>query len=435
MTLLRRLGLALAGAGVAFALTACGGGGGDGDGGGDASLRLLNVTNDIASLDLYSERDDTETLRNEAVARDAIGDYVTLKGQTYSLLVKRAGADATLLEQTSRSLSGGNKYTVIAYSYSGAYKSALLSENEEDKPDTGKTKLRVLNLSTDAGDLDVYVTDAGTDLSDASPSIAALGGGSVSAYATVTSGSRRIRVTAAGDSDDVRLDIPVAELESTGIVNLVLTPGNSGVLVHGYLLPQGGDLTLAKNTQSRVRLLSSVSTNGVVAATVNGTTLATAQGSPSIGGYMNVTAGTLAGTFTVNGAAVTTPTATLTAGNDYSLMVAGDPGASSVYVIGDDNRLPTATTKAKFRLINGMPAETGGLQLQVNFTQLGSGVAFGSASTPTQADAGENATVTVTSPLNGTVFSQTDFTIAEQGVYTVFMLAGAAAPPGLRKER
>ncbi|MGA0611128.1 DUF4397 domain-containing protein [Caldimonas sp. KR1-144] len=437
MTLLRRLGLALAGAGVAFALVACGGGG-DGDGGGgDASVRLLNVTNDIAALDLYSEEDDEEAVRSEGVGRDAVGDYFSLKADTYNFLVKRAGADATLLQQTSRSVSGGNKYTVIAYGYEGAYKSALLSENEDDSPASGKTKIRVLNLSADAGNLDIYVTDADTPLSDASPVIASLDGGSVSAYATVTSGNRRIRVTAAGDNADLRLDIPAATLESTGIVNVVLTPGNGGVLVHGYLMPQGGDLTLAKNTQSRVRLVSSVTSTGSVGAAVNGTTLATAQSSPSVGGYANVTAGALTGTFTVNGVAITTPTATLVAGNDYSLMVAGDPGASSVYVIGDDNRLPTTTKKAKFRLFNGVPTETAGLSLQVNLNPLADGVAFGAASTATQVDAAADSTIEVNSGLGSTVYSRTDQDIAEQGVYSVFLLAGnpAGSTGLLRKER
>lgn len=439
MTLLRRLGLALAGAGVAFALAACGGG--SDSGGGNASVRLLNVTNDIASLDLYtapSDDDDNLTLRNEAVARDGLGDFITINGDTYDLFIKRAGAEATLLTQTSRALSDDNKYTVIAYSYEGAYKSALLSENEDDEPDTGKTKVRVLNLSVDAGDLDIYVTDADTPLSDASPVIGTLGGGSVSAYTTVNSGTRRIRVTAAGDKDDLRLDIPTATLESTGILNVILTPGNGGVLVHGYLLPQGGELTLAKNAQARVRLVSSVTSSGSIGAIVNGTTLATAQRAPSIGSYVNVTGGALNGTFTVNGAAIAAPTATtLTAGNDYTLMVAGDPGASSVYVLSDDNRLPTTTTRAKFRLINGVPTETAGLSLLVNFNPLANDVAFGTASTATQEDSGTDATIEVTSPLSQTpLFSRTEFTIAEQGVYSVFMLAGSTSPVGLlRSER
>jgi len=426
INLLRRLGLALAGAGVAFAMAACGGGGDD-SGGGNGSVRLLNVTNDIASLDLYSEKSDTQTLRNEAIARDGLGEYATLAKGTYSFQVKRAGNEATLLEQTSRSIAGDGKYTMVAYSYEGAYKSVLLSENDDTKPDAGKTRLRVLNLSSDAGNVDIYVTDANTPLSDASAIILALEGGSVSAFTSVNSGDRRIRVTGAGNKDDVRLDIPVAALGDTTTVNLLLTPTNGGVLVHGYLLPQGGDLTVAKNSQARVRLIASVSTGGSVGATVNGAVLGTALRSPQVAGtYTNVPAGALAGSFTVNGAAVTAPTATLVAGNDYSLMVAGVPGASTVYVLPDDNRAPTTTGRSKVRLVNGVAGDVSGLSMTIDFESVADGTLLGTASTPKQVPFGTEKAVQVTSPLSANPLYDPDngVTLIEGAVYSVFVLSG-----------
>lgn len=440
MTLLRRLGLALAGTGIALALAACGGGGGDGDSGGDASLRLLNLTNDSTAQDLYSERQDTQTVRNEAVARDAIGPYATLNAATYTLVVKRAGTDGTLIEQGSRALKGGEKYTLVTYGYQGAYKSALLAETESDKPESGRTKIRVLNLAPDTVPdlLDVYVTDANVDLADVSPVVNGLE--AISTFVTVNSGPRRIRVTAAGNKADLRLDIATVDLASQDIVNVLLAQGNSGVLLHGYVLPQGGNLTVAKNTQSRVRLVSSVTGGGLVGAVVNGTTLATAQRAPSVtSSYVNVAAGSIAGsTFTVNGTTIASPAATLVGGEDYTIMVAGDPGASSVYTFGDDNRMPTTVGKAKFRLYNGAPTEAAGLSLQVNLSPLADGIGFGAASPTAPTDISADATVEVVSAQTGaTVYSRTEQTVAERAVYSVFLLTGGTTTTTglLRKDR
>lgn len=426
MTLLRRLGLALAGAGVAFAMAACGGGGDD-ESGGNGSVRLLNVTNDIASLDLYSEKGDTTTLRNEAIARDAIGSYATLSSGNYSFQIKRAGNEATLLEQTSRSISKDGKYTVVAFSYEGAYRSILLAENDDTTADSGKTRVRVLNLSNDAGNLDIYVTDANIPLSDASPIILALEGGSVSAFTAVNSGDRRIRVTAAGNKEDVRLDIPVASLASAGTTNLILTPSNGGILVHGYLLPQGGDLVVAKNSAARVRLVASVSSGGTVGATVNGMVLGTALRSPQVSGtYTNVPAGALTGSFTVNGAAVAAPATTLVAGNDYSMMVAGDAGAATVYALSDDNRAPTTAARSKVRLVNGVAGDVSGLSMTIDFESVADGTLLGTASTPKQVPFGTEKTVQVTSPLSADpLYNPTNgVALVEGGVYSVFMLSG-----------
>jgi hypothetical protein len=420
----------------ALALLACGGGGDDDGGGGTARVRLINLTSDIASLDLYTERDSNTAQRNANVAADTIASYADLDATSYNLQVRRSGSDTTLLLQAGRTLASGTGYTLIAYGYDGAYKSALMSDNDA-AGDSGKAKLRVFSTANDAGLLDVYLTDANTPLSGATANFSGLGSGAFTGFLQVTQGTYRLRITAAGDKNDVRLDLPSVALGNQQVVTLILTPGQGGVLVHGYLIPQGGALTLAKNSSVRARVVASIPGNGAVSVSAGGTVLASGLRSPTLGSYVLVPSSGLPLDVSVNGTAVGAPALAAAGGSDVTVLVGGTSGAEQVQLIQDDNRLPSVSTRAKVRVVNGIAGDTGGLTMTLNFSAIATGIAFGTASDPVSVVGGSNQLLEVTSPLSANpLFSTDDLTLAAQGVYTVFLLSGQTNPAGvLRRER
>ena len=91
----------------------------------------------------------------------------------------------------------------MAFGEVGAF-GALRLDDTLDEADAGETKLNVANVSS-AGALDVYITEADVDLDDTTPVLS--GVGAAFASVSVDSGTFRLRVTAAGDTCDVRLDI------------------------------------------------------------------------------------------------------------------------------------------------------------------------------------------------------------------------------------
>ena len=98
--------------------------------------------------------------------------------------------------------------TLITYGFAGFTRTTLLQE-EEAAPDASKAKLLVLNLSPDAGALDVYPTAPTDSLDTATRSVANLQSGSGSGFISMSSGSYRVRVTGYNQrSTDIRLDIP-----------------------------------------------------------------------------------------------------------------------------------------------------------------------------------------------------------------------------------
>ena len=107
-------------------------------------------------------------------------------------------------------------------------------------------------------------------------------------------------------------------------------------------------------------------------------------------------------------------------------------------MISDDNRLPSTTTGARIRLINGITGQ-GALTLAMDFSAVANNVALGAASDYTAVSSNASSRLDVTSGLTGSVLFTTGTTnvnIQALGVYTVLVLDGATLPSGvLRKER
>lgn len=419
---------------LAAVLGGCGGGGSDSSG--SATLRVVNASPSYGTLDFYV--DDSVLL--SGVASGTASGYASVDaGTALATSFTRAGS-ATPLTETDRTLSGDTPYTVIAYGWEGALRTFQVAETES-APDSGKAKIRTINLAPDAGALDVYVTGVTDALSDVSPVNAGVSGGSLSSFSTLTQGTYRIRVTAAGDKSDVRLDMPSVTLASGEIASLVIEPTSGGVLVNALVLEQQGAVTAFSNRYGRARLVAAVSGNAGVAASLGGTTLSSGSRSPLVGNYVLVPTGELELDASVNGSAVASSNVSVTPGADLTLLVSGDPGAAQTTVLADDNRLPSvptgSSTKARIRLVNAVSGLGAGLSLVVDYSALADDLAFDTASSYVTLGSGSLGEIDVTSPLQtAALYSATDVTLASDGVYTVFLMGGATSAAGtLRRDR
>jgi hypothetical protein len=364
-----------------------------------------------------------------------VADYVPIGEASYTLRVKRAGATTTLV-QGDRSLAGGEYYTAVAYGREGAVRLVVFSDNEE-APTSGYAKFRVFNAAADAGSLDVYVTEASTTLDESSPTTSLVAGGAVTGHVEIAQGSYRVRVTAANDKTDLRLDLPELALADQAIVTLLLQPGSGGVLVHALIVQQRGAVTVRKNDKARARLVAAATDNAGVSASVGGTSLNVNLRSPSVGAYTLVPAGTQAVNVSVNGSTTLGSSMPLTAGADYTLLVHGPGTAPDLKMLSDDNRPPTNTARAKLRLVHAVAGLDGGLTLAKDYVAVANDVPYASASTAAQVDAATDARIEVTSPLAASaLYVNDDASIAAGGVYSVFMLGGSGAAVGvLRRDR
>lgn len=348
-----------------------------------AQVRLVNASSGYAQLDLRMG----DQQRFGAVTYGASAGYVEVDPDDSSASISSSGSATTLVNFTA-ALSAKKYYTVLAYGAAGALRHVVLDDNAS-APDAGKAQLRVLNTSTDAGALDVYLTATDEPLTAAVPVHSGAAAGTLSSAITVNSGNWQLRVTAAGSKTDVRLNVPLLALPSRHVATLVLTPGvrivpgaagGGGVLVGALTLAQQGDITREDARHARVRLAALVADSGMVDATVGTVTLGAGAASPSVDEYKLVPAGVPAVDVRVSGRALLSSAITLGAGRDYTLMAYGPLAGGTAVWLEDDNRLPTDGTKAKLRLINGLSNSTAALAMTLNSRPAASGVVAGTAS-------------------------------------------------------
>ncbi len=412
---------------AAFALSGCGGS----DDATKANLRLVNASKGYSTLSLALN----DSTVQSGVAYGGSAAYVMVNPSDTNAAVNSPSAASTLSSSTLN-LSKKNYYTLLAYGKAGSLNTLGLDDNTS-APASGKTLLRVINTASDAGALDIYVTGSNDSLTASTTLLSGQSYGALSGYVNFNSGTWRLRVTAAGSKTDVRLDLSAVDFASQGVMTLVLTPGDGGVLVHGLLLADRGDVANKPNSQARVRVVAGVTDNGTVSAVLGGTTLVNAVAAPAQTGYVLVNAGTLTLAATVTGTANGTPASlssvTLAGGSDYTLMVYATPSAPMAVLLADDNRYPSDTSRAKVRLVHGVSNVSGTLSMKLNFVVLADTVALGTASGYSLADPSTTAQITVDAfgSTSALYSSAANLTLLANTSYTLFMVGSSSAPVAL----
>ena len=408
---------------------------------GTANIRLLNVSTGYASLDLYASNNGNTTpnytAQLQGVAYETLGNYVAIGSGTYSLEFRKNGTSSALATDGSENLTDSSHTTYVGYGSSGNFATVKIGE-DQSSANSGYAKVTVINAS-EAGNVDVYLTDSTTELVNASPLVSNIATGATSTI-TLTSGNYRLRVIGTGDTTDLRADVAQVTFNSTTVNSLLLTSTTGGMLVNVSLLPQQGSLSTYNSTQARIRGAVGIANGTTVNATVSGTNILTNATVGVIGGtYTLVNSGSLPITLNVDGAAVTVPNQTLAAGADYTLLAWSNASGTQTSLIADDNTLPASlTSKSRVRLLNGMSGIGDPLTLLVNFQTGATGVALGTASALAQFASGTNNEVDVIdTTTSATLLTKTTLTLDAGGVYTMFMAGGGNSPVNgtLRKDR
>lgn len=388
-------------------------------------VRLVNATTAYTTMDLFADGDAVTT----GVPVDSVSAYADVKEGSRVLSVRLGGAasDATT---STQSVSTDKHYSLVAYLSGTALTTQWLSD-EEPAPSGNYAKLRVLNAaSTQVGGVDVYLLPtarACATLGLTDTPVAAGVSGLQTAFASVVSSagagtSYNVCVTAAGSKSDVRLATPSVAFVNAQVATLILAPTTGGVLLNGFLLAQQGALTPLATTSARVRVVADAASAASVSVTLNGETFFAADTSPQLTDYQTIDAGSAAIGVFIDSVQVTAPTTAITAGGDYTLVVAGTSAAPSVALLTDDNSASTSTTATvKIRLVNGANG-AGTANLLVNGLQVASNVALGAGSTYAQvAPSAAQASLTSRSGAT-TLFSATTQTLSANAVYTLFLL-------------
>lgn len=226
-----------AGAGLAStlsALSACGGGG-PGD---DATLRAVNATMDVASIDVQFN----DWLFAGAVAHGGAASGYARRGlwavgPRGAFEVRRAGASAVLLRDT-KTLPDGDTASVVVMGHLAAGLRLRVIDEDTARPGGATARLRLLHAWPLLGAMDAFVTRADQTLAGRAPNHRLAAYESLSAYADVN-GDGRLRITPAGRTDLVLFDSVSIGLAANQVATLVVCPAPGAARVAVAVLPQG----------------------------------------------------------------------------------------------------------------------------------------------------------------------------------------------------
>ena len=393
-------------------------------------VRLVNATSEYPALELDTEDSSGSTSSLiSGTSQGTVSGYTGVDNGSQTFDVK-GGTSAGVAGQVIGSVSTDKHYTVVA-SITGSSLTATFLSDEETGPSSGNAKLRIFNAaSTEAGGVDVYLTSSDCSaLQVTDTAFAANVTALQTTFSQVSAADWHVCVTATGDKGSLRLNIPKLTLKDQEIATLILTRTAGGVLLNASVLEQQGALTAYKNSIARMRVVADAASAATVTATVNDVSLGSAT-SPIVGDYQTIPEGAVTAAIQIGGvdiSGVSLPA--VTAGTDYTLLVAGTVGAPSITLLTDDNTPSTsATAPVKARFVNGLNGIGGTASATIDGKLIGSGTSFAAASvyTTTAASTG-TATVTVTA--NGvSVDPLLSQTFASGGVYTVFLLGDTDTP-------
>ena len=436
MTICKRSSLSLV---CMFALALHGCGGDGEESGADPKIRLLNLSTGYPALDMMTnldaDTDDDDATQATGVALEAVSDYATLDPDDYTVKVRRTGSGSVLRSFAGEELVEDTINTYVAYGEVGNF-GALRIDDTLDEADAGENKLNVANVSS-AGALDVYLTDPGTDLDDTTPVLSNVG--SALAPLSTDSGTYRLRITAAGDAADVRLDVATFTLTDRGVGSLILTSTQGGMLANAVYLPQEGQPTKINNTRARLRGAVGLADGANASIQVGGQSVLSAATAGVIGSrYALLDAGAVPVTLTVNGTVVPVPNVNLAAGADYTLLVWSNASGAQTSLIVDDNRLPTGgAAVTKLRLLNGMSTLAAPLTLSVDFSPVIEGTLSGQVSDEIEISSGTDRQFDLSNTSTAqSVLSRSAITLQGNSVYTFFMTDNGGTAIGvLRRDR
>lgn len=231
------------GAGLAAVLPACGGGGPDDE----ATLRAVNATLDVASIDVrfYDWLFAGAVAYGGGASSYARGNLWPV-GLSGPFEVRRAGSPSILLRDTKTLPAGGTASLVVMGSLAAGLGLRVVDEDTA-RPGAASARLRLLHAWPLVGAVDAFITAADQTLVGRTPDHRLGAYAELSAFADVIGGGR-LRITPAGRTDLVLFDSPSTGVAASQVATLVVSPAPGAARVAVAVLPQGLPAYVLANT-------------------------------------------------------------------------------------------------------------------------------------------------------------------------------------------
>jgi len=186
-----------------------------------AKLRVVNLSPDAGPVDLLVDGDPLF----EQVPYAAASPYEKIDADSHDIQLTQSGSFTTFVDDR-KSFSADDEYTLFLFGFADDAEPKFSTDNN-NRPSSGRTKIRFVHAAPSLRDLDVYITQPGDRLEDATPTITDERFREISDYVESVGGDYRIRVTNS-ESLDVIADSGIFHTEGGQIFTIAVIDREGG---------------------------------------------------------------------------------------------------------------------------------------------------------------------------------------------------------------
>ncbi len=157
-----------------------------------SQVRIVDASPDAGGIDVYQG----SGVLAYNLGLGTITSYVPITPGNYSIAVDAAGTRQQLAAQGGTFLNGA-QYTVLVANYSASLQETILKDQTQSAP-TGQIALRVIDESTRAGAVDLYLIPTGSTILTVRPYLTNVSFGQNTGYLNVPAGTYTLVALPAG---------------------------------------------------------------------------------------------------------------------------------------------------------------------------------------------------------------------------------------------
>ena len=159
-----------------------------------SQVRIIDASPDAGGIDVYEQG----SILAYNLGLGTITSYVPITPGNYSIVVDAAGTRQQLAAQGGTFLNGA-QYTVLVSNYSASLQETILKDQTQAAP-SGQIALRIMDESTRAGAVDLYLIPTGSTILTVRPYLTNVTFGQNTGYMNVPAGTYTLVALPAGST-------------------------------------------------------------------------------------------------------------------------------------------------------------------------------------------------------------------------------------------